>query len=226
MLAGIAFRRPVYHNVFCRRKVLLANSITGLAASLTLSLSYVAFSYELLIVGRLIAGFHAGTFPAWFSKYLHTFAFLTGISSAVGPMYMTEIPPKDVRGIFGGSYECFHVLAILISEVLGHPSVLGTATLWPYLFALGAVPCILQLATLPFCPESPKYLYLAKNQPDKAKEGRSLPVVDSSDSKATVSATSTIAAEGRNESIPSDSSCVIFLVCFSVLISSCKLVRF
>merc|ERR1719323_2616139 len=41
--------------------------------------------------------------------------------------------------------------------------VLGTDEGWPWLLALTAVPAILQVATLPFCPESPKYLLLDKD---------------------------------------------------------------
>merc|ERR1719323_2845769 len=41
--------------------------------------------------------------------------------------------------------------------------VLGTDEGWPWLLAMTAVPAILQLATLPFCPESPKYLLLDKD---------------------------------------------------------------
>jgi len=39
-------------------------------------------------------------------------------------------------------------------------NMLGTEEGWPWLLAITAIPAILQLATLPFCPESPKYLLL------------------------------------------------------------------
>merc|ERR1712106_1151711 len=42
-------------------------------------------------------------------------------------------------------------------------NVLGTEDGWPWLLAITAVPAIFQLATLPFCPESPKYLLLDKD---------------------------------------------------------------
>merc|ERR1712141_987102 len=40
---------------------------------------------------------------------------------------------------------------------MGMNNMLGTEDGWPWLLA---IPAILQLATLPFCPESPKYLLL------------------------------------------------------------------
>ena len=47
-------------------------------------------------------------------------------------------------------------------------NVLGNDAGWPYLFGLTVIPGILQLATLPFCPESPKYLLLDKNNDEEA----------------------------------------------------------
>jgi SP family facilitated glucose transporter-like MFS transporter 1 len=41
----------------------------------------------------------------------------------------------------------------------------------PWLLALTAVPALFQLATLPFCPESPKYLLLDKDDEHGAEEG-------------------------------------------------------
>ena len=41
----------------------------------------------------------------------------------------------------------------------------------PWLLAITAVPAIFQIATLPFCPESPKYLLLDKDDEHGAEEG-------------------------------------------------------
>merc|ERR1719336_3847414 len=54
-------------------------------------------------------------------------------------------------------------MSILLSQVLGMGSLLGTPDGWPWLLAITAVPAIFQVATLPFCPESPKYLLLDKD---------------------------------------------------------------
>jgi len=48
--------------------------------------------------------------------------------------------------------------------------VLGNDAGWPFLFGLTVVPGVLQLITLPFCPESPKYLLLDKNDEQKAND--------------------------------------------------------
>ena len=54
-------------------------------------------------------------------------------------------------------YQVQVTVAILVSQILGLPSIFGTEHLWPLIFAFTFVPVILQLAILPFCPESPKF---------------------------------------------------------------------
>lgn len=48
---------------------------------------------------------------------------------------------------------------------------LGSESLWPYLFSLYGCFVILALTTLPFVPESPKYLYTICNEHEKALFG-------------------------------------------------------
>ena len=62
-------------------------------------------------------------------------------------------------------------LSILISQILGMNNMLGTEDGWPWLLAITAIPAILQLATLPFCPESPKYLLLDQEDEMAAQTG-------------------------------------------------------
>ena len=69
-------------------------------------------------------------------------------------------------------YQLIITLSILISQVLGMNNVLGTESGWPWLLALTAVPAVLQVATLPFCPESPKYLLLDKDDEMAANSGK------------------------------------------------------
>lgn len=52
-------------------------------------------------------------------------------------------------------------LGILLSETLSTPSLhlLGSMSLWQWLFAPPSVLALLQLVLMPFIPESPAYLY-------------------------------------------------------------------
>jgi SP family facilitated glucose transporter-like MFS transporter 1 len=71
----------------------------------------------------------------------------------------------------GTVYQLVITISILVSQILGLESMLGTETLWPVLLAVTAVPAVFQLATLPLCPESPKYLLLSKGQEMEAERG-------------------------------------------------------
>ena len=59
----------------------------------------------------------------------------------------------------------------LVTNILGLPSVLGSDSLWPLLLALIVIPAVVHIVGLPFCVESPKYLYIIKDDQQKAKEG-------------------------------------------------------
>lgn len=62
-------------------------------------------------------------------------------------------------------------ISILVSQILGLESVLGTEDSWPILLAITIVPGIFQVLTLPFCPESPKYLLVSKGKEVAAQKG-------------------------------------------------------
>lgn len=49
--------------------------------------------------------------------------------------------------------------------------MLGVEELWPILLGLAIVPAVLQMALLPFCPESPRFLYIIRCQEHQAKRG-------------------------------------------------------
>lgn len=66
-------------------------------------------------------------------------------------------------------------LSYLLPQVLGLESMLGTATLWPLLLAITVLPALLQLILLPFCPESPRYLYIIRNLEGPARKSELSP---------------------------------------------------
>lgn len=120
------------------------NNILMTIASVFLFAAKYAGSYEMLIVGRLVIGVNAG------------------LNAGVALMYLSEIAPVALRGAVGTVYQLILTISILLSQILGMNNVLGNDAGWPYLFGLTLIPGILQLVTLPFCPESPKYLLLEK----------------------------------------------------------------
>lgn len=76
-----------------------------------------------------------------------------------------------LRGAAGTLNQLAIVLGVLLSQVIGMDFVLGTEKLWPALLSFPAVPAAIQLLTFSFCPESPKYLYIKKNDHSAAIRG-------------------------------------------------------
>ncbi|TGZ57840.1 hypothetical protein CRM22_009814 [Opisthorchis felineus] len=54
------------------------------------------------------------------------------------------------------------VFSVVVSQILGLPSIMNTDVLWPYFLGINVVPCVIGAICLFFRPESPRYLYLAK----------------------------------------------------------------
>ena len=48
---------------------------------------------------------------------------------------------------------------------------MGNASLWPFLLGFTFIPALVQCALLPFCPESPRFLYIIRCQEHHAKSG-------------------------------------------------------
>merc|ERR1711973_231264 len=135
-----------------RKGGLLLNNILVAVAALLMGLAKTAGSFHMLILGRLIIGINSG------------------LNAGLAPMYLSEISPTALRGALGTVYQLIITLSILISQILGMNNVLGTEDGWPWLLTITAIPAILQVASLPFCPESPKYLLLDKDDEHGAEE--------------------------------------------------------
>lgn len=62
-------------------------------------------------------------------------------------------------------------------QVFGLDSILGNEELWPLLLSIIFIPALVQCILLPFCPESPRFLLINRNEENRAKSGtgRALP---------------------------------------------------
>ncbi|XP_051864863.1 solute carrier family 2, facilitated glucose transporter member 9 isoform X2 [Pristis pectinata] len=135
-----------------RKGTLLLNNGFAIIAALLMSLSETADSFEMLIVGRFVIGVNGG------------------ISLSALPMYLGEISQKQIRGSLGQIMAIFICVGVFTGQVLGLPEILGKESSWPLMFGLNAVPALVQLAVLPFLPESPRYLLFEKNDVSKARK--------------------------------------------------------
>ncbi|XP_029437858.1 solute carrier family 2, facilitated glucose transporter member 4 isoform X1 [Rhinatrema bivittatum] len=135
-----------------RKKAMLLNNLLAFVGGGMMALSKAVQSYEMMILGRFIIGAYSG------------------LASGLVPMYVGEISPTNLRGALGTLHQLGIVIGILVAQVFGLDSILGTAELWPVLLGLTVAPSLLQIVLLPLCPESPRYLYIICNEEGQAKK--------------------------------------------------------
>ncbi|XP_062904914.1 solute carrier family 2, facilitated glucose transporter member 4-like [Mobula hypostoma] len=134
-----------------RKRAMLVNNSLALIGGTLMGLSKYCQSYEMLILGRFVIGAYSG------------------ICSGLVSMYIGEISPTSLRGMLGTLHQLGIVSGILIAQIFGLDVILGTDELWPLLLAVTVLPALLQAALLPLCPESPRFLYIVRNEESKAK---------------------------------------------------------
>ncbi|XP_031143392.1 solute carrier family 2, facilitated glucose transporter member 11 isoform X1 [Sander lucioperca] len=127
---------------FGRKKCLLLNNIFLMAGALLALTSRAAKSFEMIIISRALVGINSG------------------ISMNVQPMYFGESAPKHLRGALSSSSAVFAAFGVALGQVVGLREILGSEPCWQYLLASNAIPGLMQLLTLPWFPESPRYLLI------------------------------------------------------------------
>ncbi|XP_046364522.1 glucose transporter type 1-like [Haliotis rufescens] len=140
LLAGL------WADYFGRKNGSLINAVIGIGAAALLYFSRMTASYEMIIVGRLVVGFNCGLY------------------TALAPIYLSEIASVNIRGALGVLHQLFVVSGLLISQILGFPEIFGNNQSWHVLLGLTALPCVLQLVVMPFCPETPRYLLITQGR--------------------------------------------------------------
>ncbi|KAK6927935.1 Major facilitator, sugar transporter-like [Dillenia turbinata] len=99
-----------------------------------------ASNVETMIVGRLFCGIGIG------------------ISSAVVPLYISEISPTEIRGALGSINQLFICIGILAALVAGLP-LRGDPLWWRTMFGIAVIPSVLLALGMLFSPESPRWLF-------------------------------------------------------------------
>ncbi|XP_072312720.1 solute carrier family 2, facilitated glucose transporter member 11 [Eucyclogobius newberryi] len=127
---------------FGRKSALLLNNTFMIFATVLVLTCKMAGSFEMIMLARFLVGMNSG------------------VSMNVQPMYFGESAPMHLRGAVAFSSAVFTAFGIFLGQVVGLTEILGTKDLWPYLLASNAVPALIQVLTLPWFPESPRYLLI------------------------------------------------------------------
>ncbi|XP_046369785.2 solute carrier family 2, facilitated glucose transporter member 3-like isoform X2 [Haliotis rufescens] len=149
-MVGAFLALKVADTVGRKRGMVVITFIMFLAAILG-GITVIAKSPECLILSRVLVGLHSG------------------LNITLVPLYLTEIAPKKIRGAVGTCHQLAITVGILFSQIMGMTELLGTVDLWPLLFAFNAIPSLVCLFVLPFCPESPRWMLIAKDRVEEAK---------------------------------------------------------
>ena len=130
--------------LFSKKAFLITNIIVAIGGILFVISKFLR-SYETFIIARFLSG------------------LISGLFLGIVPVYISEISPKNLRGITGTMIELVIVSGILATNILGLPQLLGTSGSWPVLMSLCFVPILISLVALFWGVKSPKYLYVKCN---------------------------------------------------------------
>lgn len=83
-------------------------------------------------------------------------------------MYLMEISPIRYRGAAGTTHQIAVAFSDWISLLCGMPNMLGNERWWPIAFALPGIPALLLCIILPYCPESPFYTFINRDDHRRA----------------------------------------------------------
>ncbi|OQV15401.1 Solute carrier family 2, facilitated glucose transporter member 2 [Hypsibius exemplaris] len=128
------------------KKPILLNAGLLICGTIISCLSHVAATFEMLIVGRIIVGLAVGS------------------GCVLVPMYINEVSPIPLRGALGTLPTTLFIFGMITATILGLPFVLGNERGWSTYLALHLVPVVVMCAALPWCPESPRQLYMRQNR--------------------------------------------------------------
>ncbi|XP_055342493.1 solute carrier family 2, facilitated glucose transporter member 1-like [Paramacrobiotus metropolitanus] len=133
------------------KRTILADAGLFLAGNLLFCLAQPTATFELIAAGRFLVG------------------FALGVACVAPPVYCSEITPVKLRGAFGVFPILQYVLGMILATSLGLPFVLGNEEGWIWLVVVAFVPPLLLLLLFPFCPESPRRLFLVAREKQRAE---------------------------------------------------------
>jgi sugar porter (SP) family MFS transporter len=120
-----------------RRRVILILGIIFIVGSLACA---VVPNNTWLIIGRIFLGLAVGG------------------SSAMVPVYLSEMAPAKTRGKLAGLNQLMIVTGLLLGYCVN--LLLASSGDWRLMLATGAIPAVVLVAGLPLLPESPRWLFV------------------------------------------------------------------
>ncbi|NGM61761.1 sugar porter family MFS transporter [Sphingobacterium sp. SGG-5] len=93
-----------------------------------------------------------------------------GISSVVGPIYISELAPSHKRGKLVGMFQ-FNIVLGIVCAYLSNYMLAGIGEeAWRWMLGIMAIPSTLFLLLINFLPESPRWLWLERKNEQKVRD--------------------------------------------------------
>uniref|UniRef100_A0A8C9LMR3 Solute carrier family 2, facilitated glucose transporter member 3 n=1 Tax=Piliocolobus tephrosceles TaxID=591936 RepID=A0A8C9LMR3_9PRIM len=115
----------LFVNSFDRRNSLLTVNLLAVTGGCLMRLCKVAELVEMLILTHLVIG------------------LFCRLCTGFVPMYIGEISPTTLRGVFGTLNQLGIVVGILVTQIFGLEFILGSKELWPMLLGFPISPAML-----------------------------------------------------------------------------------
>lgn len=130
---------------FGRKQVLIVIAVLYLISAIGCALSY---SWLAFVLFRFLGG------------------LAVGVSSVVGPIYISEIAPANKRGRMTGFFQLMIVTGIFTAYLTNFLFVGLGEDSWRWMLGIMAIPAIAFLILLQFIPSSPRWLLLKNRKSD------------------------------------------------------------
>ena len=114
----------------------------------------LAWGGALFIAGSILAPISPNVATLIVSRILLGIAI--GFTSVTAPVYVSELAPRQSRGMLIGLYQFALTVGIALADLAGYWLAGGHA--WRWMFGLGAIPAVFFLVLVLTVPESPRWL--------------------------------------------------------------------
>lgn len=134
-------------DIFGRKKIIIATAIIFILGSI---LSAISLNVQLLIISRIMVG------------------LAVGMVNFVVPLYLSEVSPKNIRGMLVSLYQWAITAGILFSYLI-NGAFASAVYNWRWMLLAGVLPATVLLIGMSFLGDTPRWL-LSKNRDEEAKK--------------------------------------------------------